>query len=376
MMAATELTVEQAKAWATARYIVMESAPYLARIVLTLRPYCPPVLGVAHVDPSGVCYLSTDVLEGPPPDVARWIAHAVWHLLRSHADRLAGCDDRMLAGLCGCLEVNDDFADDMRVGPHPHDLNQPSGLMAETYYRALDQTGDAHEGECGAGSGAESDPWAVDDGYQPDMATIAAVVAEAILNQPPGTVPGNLTVWAGGVIRAPKVCWQDQLAGFIGSVGGVASGRDDWSMSRPARRQRDGTVPPGMIRAEPRCGVVVDTSGSMGANELDSAVAEVTGIIDAAGVDILLCSCDYDASSPSLVGAVGSLVGGGGTDMTAGIAAVLSVIGDPVDVVVVVTDGFTPWPAVPIGVPLVVVLVGNEDTSGVPSWASVVVVPR
>jgi predicted metal-dependent peptidase len=68
------------------------------------------------------------------------------------------------------------------------------------------------------------------------------------------------------------------------------------------------------------------------------------------------------------------LVGGGGTDMGAGIDAATALRPRPA-VTVVLTDGFTPWPdRAPRGIRVVVALLGDEAPDG-PQWARAVRVP-
>ena len=71
------------------------------------------------------------------------------------------------------------------------------------------------------------------------------------------------------------------------------------------------------------------------------------------------------------------LAGGGGTDMGVGIRAAARLRPRP-QVVVVLTDGGTPWPASPPpGISVVVGLIGrhNRDVRGsVPHWARAVVI--
>ena len=61
-------------------------------------------------------------------------------------------------------------------------------------------------------------------------------------------------------------------------------------------------------------------------------------------------------------------LGGGGTDLRVGLAALTR---ERVDVVVVVTDGDTPWPETAPVSPVIVVLVG-AGTAVPPAWARVV----
>jgi hypothetical protein len=69
------------------------------------------------------------------------------------------------------------------------------------------------------------------------------------------------------------------------------------------------------------------------------------------------------------------LLGGGGTDMRIGIAAAESSHPCP-DIVVVLTDGYTPWPDRPTRARLVVAIIGDQGVvQQVPEWAGAVMVP-
>jgi predicted metal-dependent peptidase len=68
------------------------------------------------------------------------------------------------------------------------------------------------------------------------------------------------------------------------------------------------------------------------------------------------------------------LVGGGGTDMGAGINAAAALRPRP-SITVVLTDGFTPWPAQPPkGMRVLIALLGDHSPAA-PGWARSVHVP-
>ena len=125
--------------------------------------------------------------------------------------------------------------------------------------------------------------------------------------------------------------------------------------------------------------VIVDTSGSVGQPELDSAFAEVRGVISAASVGsrgLLVLACDAEVGATTRVRRANAvrLVGGGGTDMRVGIAAAEAARPRP-HVVVVITDGYTPWPERPGRARLVVAIIGGQSAAqNTPDWATTVVV--
>jgi predicted metal-dependent peptidase len=66
------------------------------------------------------------------------------------------------------------------------------------------------------------------------------------------------------------------------------------------------------------------------------------------------------------------LVGGGGTDMRVGIAAAEGTRPRP-DVVVVLSDGLTPWPDQPTRARLVVAILGDQSAvHQAPAWSTAV----
>jgi predicted metal-dependent peptidase len=129
--------------------------------------------------------------------------------------------------------------------------------------------------------------------------------------------------------------------------------------------------------------VVIDTSGSMPDELLDLAWSEVRSCLRSLGVrrDLLtVYAGDVDASRVrSVTDPRVALLGGGGTDMATAIATVER--DRRTDVIVVITDGYTPWPEAPPRARLVAVLLDTEDelpewpvSDSVPAWAKTIVV--
>ena len=155
------------------------------------------------------------------------------------------------------------------------------------------------------------------------------------------------------------------------------TGASDYSYQRPSRRQVMGSkvIYPSMVRPVARVAVVVDTSGSMGAPEVDAALGEVKGILREVGVKspVTVMAVDTMVHTTKAVTSVNDvrLAGGGGTDMGAGLRAAERLRPAP-DVVVILTDGYTPWPQqAPAGFTTIVVLLGTGDAT-TPGWARTV----
>jgi len=169
-----------------------------------------------------------------------------------------------------------------------------------------------------------------------------------------------------------------------GAVAAVA-GNVDYTYRRLSRRSSGAAalpraVLPALHRPLPTVAVVCDTSGSMGEDELATALAEVEALLARAGLrstGVTVLSVDTEVHARSRVRRAGQVVlaGGGGTDMGAGLTAAAALRPRP-DVVVVLTDGWTPWPDTPPrDLRVIVGLIGSDpEHVDVPPWARTVVI--
>lgn len=125
--------------------------------------------------------------------------------------------------------------------------------------------------------------------------------------------------------------------------------------------------------------VVVDTSGSIRQPALEAALSEIKGVLQAAGIGsqrVAVLACDAAVGATTRVRRVEDvqLVGGGGTDMRVGVAAAEAARPRP-DVIVVLTDGETPWPERPTTARLVVAIISDQRSmANAPAWATRVLV--
>ncbi|MBU8840168.1 vWA domain-containing protein [Mycolicibacterium goodii] len=429
MSAATKVRVlseAERRAYHTANLVAFDTMPYFADALFSVIPVAAPGLKTFAVDQFWRLYMDPELLVGDQGwsvrEVSSVLLHEVGHLLRVHAERATALPQPLsyLAwNYAADAEINDDLLAAGVVFPGepvtPQALGCEPGGLAEDYYSALvdddEQSGGAHGGQsgggggagmppeadgddgvgCGSGSGCEAVPgeMVAEDttGGRAGVDTVSAdlireQVAEAVRaaeGSGRGTVPAGLRRWADKVLAPPVVPWRRVLRVLVRRAVAEASGRSDYSLARPSRRSRD-VLFPGLRGPKIRVAIVVDTSGSMSSADLSAALAEVKGVVRTAGVareHVMVLTVDAAAAEPQRVTRVEdiALIGGGGTDMRIGIAAAEAMRPGP-DVVVVLSDGDTPWPDVAGPSKLVCVVIGNPAAeSRTPEFAVTVGVP-
>lgn len=129
------------------------------------------------------------------------------------------------------------------------------------------------------------------------------------------------------------------------------SGLKDYSYSRPSRRNTNSSIIMPSMRGSEKVNVyvIIDTSGSMSLRDLQRAISEVQEIMSLNRGNVFVISCDTKATEALRSDDIESvnLVGGGGTDMVKAIKSAEDNETDKPDVIVVFTDGGTPWPKEP-----------------------------
>jgi predicted metal-dependent peptidase len=241
-------------------------------------------------------------------------------------------------------------------------------------------------GRCGSCAHGHREAWEHGSPEESGVPGVSATEAEIIRRQVAqeivriaqqskerGTIPQHWHRWAEERLR-PKVDWRRQLRAAVRAALATVSGAADYSYRKLPRRRLPNIVTPGLVQPVPEVAVVVDTSGSMSDDLLARALAEVQGVLRATGVHgATVLTVDAAVHTVQRVFDARQVrpVGGGGTDMRVGIDAALKLRPRP-HVVVVLTDGYTPWGDVPVrGVKVVAGIVGGGNTD-VPDWVQVV----
>lgn len=389
MSGAERQAVAAARLWAAHRF------PYLAAALFASPVSFRPGIATVAVDERWRLYVDPEVaLRWSAEQLGSVLVHHAGHLLRDHAERARTLGvvaaDTTAWVKAADAEINDDLRGaglSLPIQPVlPGDLGCEEGRLAEEYFEAARARNDGCN-ECGSGADGQSRQWdepGDGDGAGDGVSTYGAqllrcqVAADVLrAGKQPGTVPGGLLRWAENVLRA-KVDWRRVLAAELRRGISDVSGCVDYSYRRPSRRSKAAgrVILPALRRPVPEVAVVCDTSGSMTDDLLAAVLAEVDGVLRSVGVrsqGVRVLACDAAVHRARRVTAARQveLIGGGGTDMAAGIEAAANGRPRP-GVVVVLTDGYTPWPwSAPKGVRVVVGLVGPAPTAP-PPWARAV----
>ena len=318
------------------------------------------------------------------------LIHHVCHLLRTHGERAQGAGVRADEAAdwirAADAEINDDLVPaglDLPGTPVlPRDLRAQDGLLAEQYFDAIRRRAAGAPGRAGADNPARSGQWldcgsGVDGIPRAGQGQREQVAQEVIAHgKQAGTVPAGLLRWADEVL-SPKVNWRAVLGAELRRAIAEVSGAVDYSYRRRSRRSAVAgpVVLPALRRPVPEVAVVCDTSGSMTEDLLAMVLAEVDGLLRALGLarQVRVLACDTAVAATQRVSSARQvpLIGGGGTDMGAGIDAAAALRPRPA-VTVVLTDGYTPWPEqAPKGMRVVVGLLG-DGAPDAPSWTRAV----
>ncbi|MET9200182.1 VWA-like domain-containing protein [Gordonia sp. NPDC003585] len=406
MTAAGPLTVRDKVC--AARLYAVRSRPFMATALYAMQIVETPRVPTMAVDRHWRCYVAPGFVAAESVDaLAAVLVHEVSHLLRDHHARTirharanpdTGHGEQLRMNIAADLEINDDaYGAGLPVPegtPLPRHLGLSTGQVMEEYLRQF-RLGWLTDGwswlDCGSGAHGVERDWELgscegtsDDGglSSQQREAVRFAVARDITSRR-GDVPAGWRRWAHEAIH-PTQPWRVLLGTAIrAAVAGSGPG-DDYTYGRPSRRSTamPGVILPSLRRTPPRVGIIIDTSGSVSDADLGSALLEVAAIGRAVSgrrdlVSVVSCDAAANVAQPICAAEHIELIGGGGTDLRAGFAIALRT---RPDVVVALTDGFTPWPDRKPSCRTVVGLFGRRGTfdgedprwATPPAWAHVV----
>ena len=382
--------------------------PYLSHALYALIPVVDNDVEKVTCDEWWRIYINESWFDAATlPEIGAELAHVTWHLITEHAARARAQNvDRSTAS---AWEKAADAAvahtltqDDLRPKslPSAHDLNLPPAKSAEEYFAVISrlpppkpdgessQDGGSLGPRDGCGSGADGLRRSNEYGPDTDVGALSKHDAIEIRRKVAedykqhalgrGDQPGDALRWVERTLK-PEVRWEPLLASAVRRAVGWATGRGDYTYTRPSRRSSalPGVVLPGQRKPVPRVSIIIDTSSSVDDKLLARALGEVDGALLALGVpgsQMTIYSVDAAVHTVEKVRRArdAKLVGAGGTDMRLGFRAVVAERPRP-DIVICFTDGDTPWPgSAPPGSAVIAAILGRRgwDLPPTPHWAT------
>ena len=359
---------------------------YFAPALFNLIPVRTDLIGSMAVDAYWRLYyneswMATHNVE----ENAALLIHEVSHLLRDHEARkkAAAVNNPRLWNTAADCEINDDLAaEDLPLPgdpPQPGKYGLPTGETAELYYKHLNKPEPQSEAEQDGGSGAHGDrrPWELPPDGETSGGTpgVDAVKAEMIrrdvaqriqnISGLSGEVSLGWRRWAYGVMT-PQV---DYLAIIRRTVRTALRqstlGRYDRTYRRPHRRQEcyGQFIMPSFYQPRPRPGFLIDTSSSMQNEQLSRAITELGALTRQLGYasEVVVACCDAAVHRVKKVFHPSQLElhGGGGTDIGKGLEWFIARKTGPIDLLIMVTDCETAWPAETPPFPVITIRVGE-----------------
>ena len=373
---------------------------YFAPALFNLIPVRTDLVAGMAVDTRWRLYYNEDwVASHTVEENAAVLIHEVSHLLREHDARkhAASVRHERLWNTAADCEINDDLlAEGLPLPdspPTPERFGFSNGENAETYYRQLlkpvtDADRDAGDAnipcpDCGSGAHGEPRPWELpdDDGRPGGVPAVDPVKAQLVRREvahhildrtgDAGDAPLAWKRWANTVLT-PKVDYMATIRHVVRrALRDSTIGRYDRTHRRPHRRQAayGEFLMPSFHQPRPRPGFLIDTSGSMQDTQLARAVAELAGLTRQLGygTDVIVACCDVVVHDVRRMFSAAQLemIGGGGTNIGVGIQWFVD--NGAVDLLVIVSDCETPWPAERPPFPVITIRVGDGAP---PPWGN------
>ena len=270
--------------------------------------------------------------------------------------------------------------------------------------RPSDQTGDDNardsdpapeSSQQGSAASGRPAPWETDEEpvseVEIDQLVESTLRAAAEYAKTRGSQGANMARRYEAATANKPLPWQRILARYITRGRTYGAGRLDYSYARPNRRQSvvQDVVLPSLRQPTLDVAVIVDTSGSISDGELGVALREVQAILKRGGVnEMRVVFGDTRIRAEARVRTVAEAVkafrkvrGGGGTDMGHIVRAAVDGAGAkhknsrPPQLVVVITDGETPWGRAPrTRVPVIAVITPRGRRDNTPAWVKEVAI--
>ena len=348
-----------------ARVQLQKENPFFSYVSMYLTLIEKKEVPTMGVDKYANCYYNTVFVEKLSQDEVKGVlCHEIMHVILDHLRRIGGREPQ-LANIAQDLVVNDMLGQNNFDLPkeglipdnHQYTINNKvikdlNKKVWEEVYDEIEkiaqkikvtiQSMDDHmrnqDGKDGQGQGQQEQPGKSKgqmgkgnktpqdkqdnqenkdgQGSKPDDKNWKQIVSEAYAYaKMQGKEPAGMDRYI-DELNYPRIPWRQLLMKFI-----IQEIPYDFTYMRPSKKSiACGVFIPSVTRENLEIAVAVDTSGSMGDDDLQDALSEVIGIVSAyENVRLTVLSCDADVHTVSQVESVTDvkslkMQGGGGTD--------------------------------------------------------------
>ena len=367
-----------------ARAKLLLKQPFFATLALTTPQEITEDIPTAGTDMERIYYNPHFVASLPSTDhVMTLIAHEVMHIAQDHGDRLhqrdpdlwnQACDYNINATLVSCgFQHLDNWLYNPDYGTKSADeiyailmREKQKQQKQQKQQGGGNQSGDQQGQGNPSGQGGDDQPQpgpgeigrdlmpsnrSADEEAKIRESVKQRVAQAATAARLAGKMSAGLERFIDGILN-PPLPWQDIMRDFMQRVT-----QDDESWSRPNRRHTDMILPSRRSLKIGPIAIIGDTSGSITEKELSNIGTQVITIAEQVRPEnIRVVWADTKVCGEQVFEQGDAIelkpVGFGGTDMRVPLAHVEQY--EP-QVVILITDGYTPWPSVDPDYPLIVV---------------------
>lgn len=356
---------------------LLSKSPFFATLMMGTQLVEDKEIPTAATDGAKIFY-NPEFIDGLSVNVVQFVlAHELGHMMYDHVGR-RGARNPKVWNWAGDFVINGLLKEDgFDIWDQAMVDSNYAGMSTEQVYQLLQQEQDKQpkggqgrpgEGKPGQGQPGEGQRGSMGSDLREPAGGEAAKAGNATAMRQRVAQAANVARMAGKMsaglagfideVLNPKVSWQDLLRDYM-----TRTNKDDESWSRRNRRFGHVYLP---ARYSERMGeivIIADTSGSIGQDELNQVAAEINAIAEDVRPECIRVIWADTKVANEQTFEIGEEItfapaGGGGTDMRVPLEHVAQY--DP-EIVILITDGYTPWPAGEPAYPLIVCCTTNAE---------------
>lgn len=347
---------------------LLSKSPFFATLMMGTQLVEDTSIPTAATDGAKIFYNPEFINELSVDLVQFVLAHELGHMMYDHVGRKGARNPRRW-NIAGDHVINLLLKDDgFTVWDQAMCDDHYAAMSTEQVYQLLQQEADKNPEKQSEGQPGQGQPSGIGDDLRDPAGGDAAKAGNATAMRQRVAQAANVARMAGKMsvglaafideVLNPKVSWQDLLRDYM-----TRTNKDDESWSRRNRRFGQVYLP---ARYSERMGeivIIADTSGSIGQDELNQVAAEINAIAEDVRPECIRVIWADTKVANEQTFEIGEEItfapaGGGGTDMRVPLEHVAQY--DP-EIVILITDGYTPWPDGEPAYPLIVCCTTNAD---------------